>query len=44
MVIGTFALLMRKVLAGLKHVAVYGDDIIILSDTEDDHIKHIREA
>lgn len=40
----TFARLMRKVLAGVENVAVYGDDIIIFSDTQDDHMKHVRQV
>lgn len=35
-----FALLMRKVLDGLGNVAVYGDDVIIFSSTESEHIGH----
>ena len=33
---------MRKVLAGLENVSCYFDNILIFSQTWDDHLKHIR--
>ena len=38
----SFVRLMRKILAGLENVSCYIDNILIFSQTWDEHLKHIR--
>ena len=39
---GTFSRLMQQVLGGLKNTVVYGDDILIYSSSEEQHVGHVR--
>lgn len=41
---GTFARLMQKVLGGLRNAVVYGDDILIYSSSEEQHVEHVRSV
>ena len=40
----TFQRLMQKVLAGLPFCSVYVDDIIVFSDTWEEHMEHLRKV
>ncbi|XP_033741736.1 uncharacterized protein LOC117328321 [Pecten maximus] len=38
----TFARMMDRLLAGVEHVVAYFDDIVVYSDTWEDHLLHIK--
>jgi Reverse transcriptase (RNA-dependent DNA polymerase) len=40
----TFQRMMDQILSGYPFVQVYIDDVVIVSSTLDEHVKHIREA
>lgn len=38
----TFARLMQKILGGMPNTVVFGDDVLIFSSSEEQHLEHVR--